>query len=374
MTWPRRPPEGPSARPCPSVKLGERRIAARRDQRRIVEFVAAHDATRIADRAFGKHASPRDSRDGASACAKLGRVAEQSRHRVPNAIRILEALRRAPCSRRTRRAPAASRRSARRPVAEARGSGEPSGMKLGIAARKPAAVAIIRWRLVGERREGNDLRAGRAASRRADADRRRRRPRPARARCAEPGGVMAAAPGPAARCGRAASLQDRIEIDDDVRRASARRSSRAARSACSAAWTSPRWRSGSARASSRGERAEHGHADAPRWRRPRQPTMPLAARPCSGSRRRSARRGRASEAEHDRGRRLRLARDVDHEQHRPGRIVRRARRSHRCGPVAPAMPSNRPITPSITSTVGVLAAFAHQRVEQGAAAWPSSRD
>ena len=153
----------PSARgteraPLPVFELDERRIAARRDQRRIMEFVAAHDATRIADRAFGKHAC-RAIAEMELPLRKARGVAEQSRHRVPNAIRIFEAL---PEHHVAAALPVHGTRrgEARESLAELRGSGEPSGMKLGIAARKPAAIAIIRWRLIGEWREGNDLRAG----------------------------------------------------------------------------------------------------------------------------------------------------------------------------------------------------------------------
>ena len=44
-------------------------------------------------------------------------------------------------------------------LTEAGRRGEPTGMQLGIAAGQPAGIAVIRRRLVGERREGDNLRA-----------------------------------------------------------------------------------------------------------------------------------------------------------------------------------------------------------------------
>ena len=66
------------------------------------------------------------------------------------------------CSVGARAGAGARLRKARQPRAKARGRGKRAGMEFRIAAGKPAAVAALRRRLVGERREGDDLRAGRS--------------------------------------------------------------------------------------------------------------------------------------------------------------------------------------------------------------------
>ena len=76
----------------------------------------------------------------------------------------------APCSRRTRHAPASSR-EALQAVGEISRGGEACGMQFRIAAGQPAAIGIVRRRFVGERREGQDLGAGAGAMHRSHADR-----------------------------------------------------------------------------------------------------------------------------------------------------------------------------------------------------------
>ena len=77
-----------------------------------------------------------------------------------HAVGIFERLRRAPCSRRTRHARGASSANCASPARKRCAAASAAGMQLRIAAGQPATVAALRWCLVGERREGHDLGAG----------------------------------------------------------------------------------------------------------------------------------------------------------------------------------------------------------------------
>ena len=162
----------------------------------------------------------------------------------------------------------------RKPVAKTPRSSERAGMKLGIAAGQPADVAVRGRRLVGERRERDDLGARAAPAvddmRIDEGEGRDRR----RARSVA---LAAAARGHARGRRRSSSgaAAARIASRSRWRSAmSARRSSRAARSACSPACTRPRWRSGIASVAIARHRADHRlfpmrpshRRRAPRWR------------------------------------------------------------------------------------------------------------
>ena len=90
------------------------------------------------------------------ALCEAGGMAEQPGHAVADAVGVLEAFAEhhvaaALAVHRPRRG------ETRKPGAEPVGGGKPSGVKLRIAAGKPATVAVLRRRLVGERRERDDL-------------------------------------------------------------------------------------------------------------------------------------------------------------------------------------------------------------------------
>ena len=156
------PPAGRSRADVPGRRPDRRSGSSfpLRDERRIVELVAAHGRCRPTRAGCRRAAAPRDSRGAACAwrSSSHGRAARSwrgGRRRRPRA------LRRAPCSRRTRRGPArvaancaspARKRSARR---ERRRREAPDS--------RPGSQQqsqLVRRRLVGERREAHDLGPG----------------------------------------------------------------------------------------------------------------------------------------------------------------------------------------------------------------------
>src|SRR5712691_6066794 len=153
------PPAGGSERTSSAVgKVGQRLVVSAADERRIVEFVAAPGAARWPDRAV-------DTKPGRAiaemqlALSEARRVAEQSRHGVADAIGVLEAFAEHHVAAALAVHPARGC-ELREPGAKSLGGRKRSGVQLRIAARQPAAVAARRWRLVGERREPDDLGAG----------------------------------------------------------------------------------------------------------------------------------------------------------------------------------------------------------------------
>ena len=102
------------------------------------------------------------------------------------------------------------------------------------------------------------------------------------------------------------------------------------------------------RAEHRHSRCGHGIGD--------EPAMALAADPVEHDAGDAHGRVVGGDAAHHRGRRLRLAGHIEHEQHRQAEARARDRRWRRGGPAAPAMPSNRPMTPSMTKISAAAAA------------------
>ena len=96
-----------------------------------------------------------------TALGEARRMGEQANHGVTRAVGIDQ-----PLPKHHVAAALAVHRPAcgelREPCLEAPGVGERAGMQLGIAAGEPAGIAILRRRLIGERREGDDLGAGAA--------------------------------------------------------------------------------------------------------------------------------------------------------------------------------------------------------------------
>ena len=158
VTRPRRPPVCSSARPSPSAISANGSSLPGGHERGVMEFVAADDGAAAAENSVGE--KPR------SAIAEMQLALGEAR-RSGRAIRSWRGadrpcprcFRPKPCSRRTRHAPDASRRNAATPRKISR-SGERLGVQFRIAARQPAAVGVFRRRLVGERREWQNLGAG----------------------------------------------------------------------------------------------------------------------------------------------------------------------------------------------------------------------
>ena len=141
-------------------QFGKRLIAARLDERRIVELVPAQSRAGAPERAVLQQ------RRGAiaemqAALGEARRMSEQASHGVTRAVGIDQ-----PLPQHHVAAALAMHRAARgelgEPGLEARRAGERAGMQLRIAAGKPAGIAIVGRRLVGKRREGHDLGAGAA--------------------------------------------------------------------------------------------------------------------------------------------------------------------------------------------------------------------
>ena len=187
-------------------------------------------------------------------------------------------------------------------------------MQFGIAARQPAGVAVGGRRLVGERREGDDL--GPGAPPAAD-----------EMRIDERKGLVARERDPLARAASARSLATPRRNRSSPARARTRSQStcastksaiasrRASSASVSPACTSPRWRSGSATLSSRGIAPTTGIPSAS-IASVDEPPMPLAADAVDDDAGdpQALIVGRA--ALDDGRRRLRLTRDVDDQEHR----------------------------------------------------------
>jgi hypothetical protein len=144
---------------------------------------------------------------------------------------------------------------------------------------------------------------------------------------------------------------------------SARCSSRLSSSAVSPAWTRPRWRSGSARLSSRGERAEdrqagprHAVLDEPPVALARDPIEHHARDPDAGI------VGRA--AERHRGRGLGVARHVEDEEHGPAEQGATSAFAP-VRPGSPRMPSKSPMDPSAITRSASLSARARIAARSG---------
>ena len=260
----------------------------------------------------------------------------------------------------------------REPLAEARRRRRAVRRAARDSRREASNVAILRRRLIGERRERHDLRAGAPPAvehmRVDEAEGRVLRQRDALARRRDRRVRLSGRKGGAAR----RKLQDGVEIEMALRHRRPGASSRAARFACSPACTRPRWRSGSASAASRGIAPSTG--------------MPRAAMASATSRRcrslptrfsttppiRTSRIVRG-EAAHQRRRRLRLARRRRSPAAPAGK--NRAARSAEA-PVRRGAPAN--------AVEQAHRAFDHQQIGMRAAsatsastseaAWPSCRD
>src|SRR5271166_1028769 len=143
----------------PVSEIGERRVVSRRGKGRIVELVAAHERARGSDRTVAE--KPRLAiAEMKLVPGKARRMAKQPGHGVARAACILQAL----AEHDEAAALAVYRARAcklRQPGAKARGRRQRPGVELRIAAGQPAAIAVFGRRLVGERRERDDLRAGR---------------------------------------------------------------------------------------------------------------------------------------------------------------------------------------------------------------------
>ena len=312
LTRPRRPPKAPSGRPSPSARSASGASRAGLGQPRIVELVAADLAAGRPERAVGQQAGGPVA-EVHPALGEAGRVAEQAEHGVRLAVGILQRF-----AQHHEAAALAMHRAGRakalHPGAEIRRRGEPAGMQLRIAAgqpgrrrsRRPAA----RRRAARTARSRHRQRA--SAPRHAGRGRRRRRRAPAR--CA---GRAAAGP-PHRRRARGASGAASATM----------RSRSSERSAMSASRSRCRARSGvlaglhqpemALRQRQRGV-AQDGADDRNAERLDgvgRQPPVPLAAQPVehdAGDPHVAVVGGKALG---DRGGRLRLAGDVEHQQHR----------------------------------------------------------
>ena len=199
--------------------------------------------------------------------------------------------------------------------AKSRRRRKPPGVQFRIAARKPADVAVRRRRLVGERREWNDLGPGRPPAlhemRIDEREGRVARERDALSR--RPNGEPAPARA-TARSRSPASARTRPQ-STWVSMKSAIASSRASSASVSPACTRPRWRSGSAIVLVARQRADDRHAH--RFDRlDDEPAMALAADAIDDDARDLEPLVISCAALDDRRRRLRLTRHVDDQQDR----------------------------------------------------------
>ena len=90
LTRPRRAPEGPSGCAVAVEELGERRVAPRLDQPRIVELVPAHRRPRRGRSAHRRGAAPGGSRGSSCRLREARHMAEQAGHRMGHAVGVLE--------------------------------------------------------------------------------------------------------------------------------------------------------------------------------------------------------------------------------------------------------------------------------------------
>src|SRR5260370_21548932 len=127
-------------------------IGARRDQRRMVEFVSPYRAAGLSERAVGEE--PRfPVAEMQLGRGEAGRVSEQADHCMPPPLRVLKAF----AQHHVAAALAvhrAGRPKSSQPLAETIGICQHAGMSLRIAAGDPAGVAVARGRPVGGRRKG----------------------------------------------------------------------------------------------------------------------------------------------------------------------------------------------------------------------------
>src|SRR6185436_15500455 len=138
-----------------SIKdFGKRRVVAGRGLLRVMELVTPHRVSRLPQWTIG-HQPRLPVAEVHLAPGEAGGVSEQAKHTMSRAVRILERL----AQHHVATAFAVDRTRRREfPYAgsEAFRGSEAAGVQLGIAARQPAGIAIVRRRLVGERRERNE--------------------------------------------------------------------------------------------------------------------------------------------------------------------------------------------------------------------------
>ena len=111
--------------------------------------MAAQACARLPQRTVGKQ--PRLAiAEMKLALGEAGGMAEQPGHAVAHTVSVLEALaeHHVPAALAVHRARRGEAREAR---AERFCGGEPSGVQLGVTARQPAAIALLRRRLAGKR-------------------------------------------------------------------------------------------------------------------------------------------------------------------------------------------------------------------------------
>ena len=157
-TRPRRLPVSATGRPCASVTSTNGPSLPFVDNRGVVEFVATHDVANGTDRIVGQQTRLPIAEVELS-FGEACRVAEQARHGVASALGVLQAFAEnhvaaalamhCACLREFRQA--APKMARRRQLA---------GVQFRITAWQPADIAVVRWRLVTQRRERHDLRAG----------------------------------------------------------------------------------------------------------------------------------------------------------------------------------------------------------------------
>ena len=132
VTYPRRPPLGPSAYSFRIEQLGKRLIAARLDERGIVEFVTAEPRAGAPERAVLEQSRGAIA-EMQAALGEARRMGEQARHGVTRAAGVDQ-----PLPQHHVAAAFAMHRTARgelgEPSLEAPGIGERAGMQLRIAA------------------------------------------------------------------------------------------------------------------------------------------------------------------------------------------------------------------------------------------------
>src|SRR5579871_4026704 len=149
----------PTARVCNWVplrigKVKKLFIGARRDERRVMEFMSAYRAAGPAERPVGEK-SRFAITEMQLARSEARCVSEQADHTVPYPLRVLEAFAEHhvaaafPVHR-------ACHGKSPQPILEPLGIRQRTCVKLRIAAGQPAGIAVRRWRFVGKRREGND--------------------------------------------------------------------------------------------------------------------------------------------------------------------------------------------------------------------------
>ena len=155
--------------PAPAARIAERLplrigeikkpfIGAPRNQRRVVEFMPAYGAACSPERAVGK----KPCFPVAQAQFALGetrRVSKQASHGMALSLGVLQAFPQHHVAA-AFAVDRAGRAESPQAIVETKGVCKLAGMKLWIAAGKPAGIALIWGWLVGQRRERNDLGTG----------------------------------------------------------------------------------------------------------------------------------------------------------------------------------------------------------------------